>query len=127
MPQQGARHPEGNTIRQRIHAGQDANAQRVLASASGKVTPESAGSRIDVQHPDFTKALRVSSTTNRWKTQATGATNAEGRFAVRGFLGDYELTVAKAGRVARRTFQLSKAGCSLRLVLPSRPTAAAAR
>ena len=62
---------------------------------------------------------------NRWKTQATGATDADGRFAVRGFLGDYELTVTKDGRDARRTFRLSKAGCSLRLALPSRPAAAA--
>ena len=43
---------------------------------------------------------------NRWKTQATGTTDADGRFTVRGFLGDYELTIAKAGRVARRTFPL---------------------
>ena len=35
-----------------------------MASASGKVTPENAGHKIDVQHPDFTEALRVSSTTS---------------------------------------------------------------
>jgi hypothetical protein len=64
MSQQGVQ-PFGETpIRQRIGAGEDTPTQRVLASASGKVTPENAGHKIDVQHPDFTEALRVSSTTS---------------------------------------------------------------
>jgi hypothetical protein len=36
--------------------------------------PDEGGDDLDLVH-------------NRWKAQATGATNADGRFAVRGFLG----------------------------------------
>jgi hypothetical protein len=70
--------------------------------------PDEGGDDLDLIH-------------NRWKTQATGTIDAEGCFTVRGFLGDYELTVAKAGRVTRRTFHLPKAGHSLRLVLHRTP------
>jgi hypothetical protein len=62
---------------------------------------------------------------NRWKTKCTGTTDANGRFSVRGFLGDYELTVEKDGRVLRRVLNLPKAGHRVRLLLTSGSPAAA--
>jgi endo-1,4-beta-xylanase len=58
---------------------------------------------------------------NRWKTKCTGTTDAGGRFSVHGFLGDYEVTVEKDGRVQCQTFRLPKAGHRVRLVLTPGP------
>jgi len=43
-----------------------------------------------------------------WWTNETGATNASGQYALRGFLGDYEITIAKDGKTTTQPLQLSK-------------------
>ncbi len=50
-------------------------------------------------------------------TRETGTTGADGRFAVRGFLGEYEVAAEKDGRVARGRFTLPKDGHTVRLVV----------
>jgi GH35 family endo-1,4-beta-xylanase len=50
----------------------------------------------------------------RWWTDRSGTTDAGGRFAVRGFLGRYEVTVEAAGKTLRKTAALTKSGLKLR-------------
>ena len=48
-----------------------------------------------------------------WWTDATGRTDARGRFTTRGFLGDYEVTAAAGGKGRSVRAQLQKAGSSV--------------
>ena len=51
---------------------------------------------------------------NRWRTTAEGVTGDDGSFGVRGFLGDYEVTVTPAGgSPVVRTATLAKGGGSV--------------
>ena len=43
-----------------------------------------------------------------WKTRASGTTDAEGRFAFRGFLGTYRVVVAIPGKTIEKQFHLGK-------------------
>lgn len=64
---------------------------------------------------------------NRWMTRETGTTGADGRFAVRGFLGEYEVAAEKDGRVARGRCTLPKDGHTVRLVLDTTTAAGSIR
>ncbi len=44
-----------------------------------------------------------------WKTRASGTTDAEGRFAFRGFFGTYRINVAIPGKPIEKQFHLAKA------------------
>jgi endo-1,4-beta-xylanase len=52
-----------------------------------------------------------------WWTEATGATDRDGRFTTRGFLGDYEITVRAGERRATVKTQLLRGGMPLRVAL----------
>ena len=43
-----------------------------------------------------------------WKTRASGTTDAEGRFAFRGFLGTYRIVVAIPGKTIEKQFHLER-------------------
>ena len=43
-----------------------------------------------------------------WKTKASGTTDGEGRFSVRGFLGTYKVVVAIPGKAVQKQFHLGK-------------------
>lgn len=45
-----------------------------------------------------------------WRTKASGTTDAEGRFAYRGFLGTYHVEIELPGGRVSRDFHLTKAG-----------------
>lgn len=45
-----------------------------------------------------------------WRTKVSGTTDAEGRFAFRGFLGTYRVEIELPGRRVERDFHLTKAG-----------------
>jgi len=47
-----------------------------------------------------------------WRTKASGTTDAEGRFAFRGFRGTYRVEIELPGRRVERDFRLAKAGPS---------------
>ena len=53
----------------------------------------------------------------QWWTDEKGATDAGGRYAVCGFLGEYEVTVEKGGSTKRLRLALPKAGHGARVVL----------
>lgn len=55
----------------------------------------------------------------RWRTDANGVTDAGGGFTVRGFLGEYEITVKAAGQTVRTSFVLRQGGPVLRVVIDS--------
>lgn len=52
-----------------------------------------------------------------WWTNADGATGAEGSYAVRGFLGDYEVTVTKGSKTVTVPVKLGKEGLTLPVTL----------
>jgi hypothetical protein len=53
----------------------------------------------------------------RFRTDVKGKTDAAGKYATRGFLGDYELSVTRAGKTKTVKAQLLPAGSSLAVVL----------
>ncbi|MDO8544690.1 MAG: endo-1,4-beta-xylanase [Opitutaceae bacterium] len=52
-----------------------------------------------------------------WWTETTGATGRDGRFATRGFLGDYEITVRAGARRATVKTQLTRGSTPSRVAL----------
>jgi hypothetical protein len=52
-----------------------------------------------------------------WWTNADGATDTTGSYAVRGFLGDYEVTVTKGSKTVTVPAKLGKDGLTLPVVL----------
>ncbi len=56
-----------------------------------------------------------------WWTNADGETDKQGQFRIRGFLGDYEITVQHSGKEVRREIQLPTNGTSATLVMDRRP------
>ncbi len=52
-----------------------------------------------------------------WWTNADGTTDAQGSYQVRGFLGDYEVTVTNGSKTVTLPAQLTKAGLQLPVVL----------
>jgi endo-1,4-beta-xylanase len=57
---------------------------------------------------------------NQWRTNLAGQTAADGRYAGRGFHGDYVVTVEAGGRRTERTFSLAPASepAEIRVTLP---------
>jgi GH35 family endo-1,4-beta-xylanase len=57
---------------------------------------------------------------HQWRTNLSATTGADGRFAARGFHGDYVVTVEAAGRRTEKTFSLASAteAVELNLTLP---------
>lgn len=53
----------------------------------------------------------------KWWTNADGKTSAQGTFATRGFLGDYEIEVKSGGKSKKMDAKLPKAGARVELVL----------
>ncbi len=53
-----------------------------------------------------------------WKTKAAGTTGLDGAFAIRGFLGDYTITVTAGGRTAAATAKLVGGGTRIDIKLP---------
>ncbi|MBL8214536.1 MAG: endo-1,4-beta-xylanase [Bryobacterales bacterium] len=53
-----------------------------------------------------------------WWTNADGVTSEEGAFEVRGFLGDYEVTVEAGGRQFQQNYRLEKDSAPLVFTLP---------
>ncbi|MBI4056745.1 MAG: endo-1,4-beta-xylanase [Elusimicrobia bacterium] len=53
---------------------------------------------------------------NRWWTDERGATNEEGRFVTRGFLGNYELEITYQGETKRIFTSLPKEGREIKVV-----------
>jgi GH35 family endo-1,4-beta-xylanase len=53
-----------------------------------------------------------------WRTEAAGKTDSEGRFAARGFLGDYDVDVAFGGRRTTGKARLLPGGSTVTVVLP---------
>jgi endo-1,4-beta-xylanase len=51
----------------------------------------------------------------QWKTDATGTSDRAGRFATRGFLGEYEVMVKLRGKTVTKTIVLDRAGARLTL------------
>jgi hypothetical protein len=59
-----------------------------------------------------------------WRTQASGKADPKGGYAVRGFRGDYRVTVTGPdGRTRTVTARLPKAGATVRVSLPAQQTA----
>ena len=56
--------------------------------------------------------------TKRWWTQEDGRTDATGKFATRGFLGDYEITVRQGQQVKTVKVAIPKEGTRLDIALP---------
>jgi GH35 family endo-1,4-beta-xylanase len=55
---------------------------------------------------------------HQWRTNAQGKTGQQGNYAVRGFLGDYAVTVSAHGRTKTVQTSLPKAGQALKVTLP---------
>lgn len=55
---------------------------------------------------------------SQWRTDITGATNAAGEYATRGFLGDYAVDVTINGRTQHVTTTLDASGRTLTIVVP---------
>jgi GH35 family endo-1,4-beta-xylanase len=57
---------------------------------------------------------------NQWRTHLSGKTDAQGRFANRGFFGDYEVVVESGGKRATATFTLdpTAAPAAVNVALP---------
>jgi GH35 family endo-1,4-beta-xylanase len=53
----------------------------------------------------------------RWWTDNTGTTDSQGRFKLRAYHGDYEVTVKTAGEVRREKTTLPRGGQTLRVVM----------
>ena len=53
----------------------------------------------------------------RWWTNARGKTGAQGNFATRGFLGDYEIEVKAGGKAKTVRVSLPKGGAKAECVL----------
>ncbi|MGB9612170.1 MAG: endo-1,4-beta-xylanase, partial [Bryobacteraceae bacterium] len=60
----------------------------------------------------------------RWRTDTAGVTSSAGAFALRGFLGDYEITVQAGDTVIEKTFTLRKGGPVLLITVPGTGPAA---
>ena len=56
----------------------------------------------------------------KWWTNVSGKTAAQGTFATRGFLGDYEIVVKAAGKSKTQRVSLAKDGAKVECVLDSR-------
>ena len=54
----------------------------------------------------------------QWWTDQHASTNDAGKVEIRGFLGDYDITVAAGTRTATSKAVLSDAGASVRITLP---------
>ena len=54
----------------------------------------------------------------QWWTDQHASTNQSGNVAVRGFLGDYEVTASVGNRKAARKAVLSNGGMTVRIALP---------
>lgn len=52
-----------------------------------------------------------------WWTNADGRTDASGAYRTRGFLGDYEVTIARAGKTTTQTLQLGQGGAKPKITL----------
>jgi len=52
-----------------------------------------------------------------WTTDVSGKTDAQGRFATRGFLGDYEVSVCANGKTQSARMTLSKSAGQMQIVL----------
>jgi endo-1,4-beta-xylanase len=55
--------------------------------------------------------------TKEWWTTTEGRTDRRGRFATRGFCGDYQVTVERGDQVVTRKLKLSKAGANAHIEL----------
>ena len=55
--------------------------------------------------------------TNKWWTRASGETGADGVYKVRGFLGDYEITVTQGGRTKTIHTALKKENAPVEITL----------
>ncbi len=53
----------------------------------------------------------------KWWTDITGKSDARGAYSVRGFMGDYEITVEKDGKKKTEKASLSKDGKTLKIIL----------
>jgi GH35 family endo-1,4-beta-xylanase len=53
----------------------------------------------------------------QWWTNVNGKSNAQGKYATRGFLGDYDITVTSGGKSKTVKTSLPKAGQTLKIVL----------
>ena len=53
----------------------------------------------------------------RFRTDVKGKTDAAGKYATRGFLGDYEVSVGRAGKTKTVKAHLPAAGTSLAVAL----------
>jgi hypothetical protein len=51
-----------------------------------------------------------------WWTDVTGKTDAQGVFATRGFLGDYEISVGITGGPKTKKVKLTKDGVTVKVV-----------
>lgn len=56
-------------------------------------------------------------TQNQWWTETQGRTGANGDYATRGFLGDYEITVGAAGTSKTVMTRLPNAGIIVQITL----------
>jgi GH35 family endo-1,4-beta-xylanase len=54
---------------------------------------------------------------DRWRTRAQGMTDAQGRFAARGFLGDYEIQVSQGGKTKTVTCKLAAGGARIAVAM----------
>jgi endo-1,4-beta-xylanase len=54
---------------------------------------------------------------NRWWTNTTGTTGTDGKYSVRGFLGDYEIEVSKDGKVSKLQTSVDNAGRNISITL----------
>ncbi len=53
----------------------------------------------------------------QWRTNLAATTGADGRYAARGFHGDYVVTVESGGRRAEKTFSLAPGAKAVELSL----------
>ncbi len=59
---------------------------------------------------------------NEWWTKETGATSRDGLYEIRGFLGDYEITVDFDGHTIQQNATLTKDGLTLTFDIPTNET-----
>jgi hypothetical protein len=55
--------------------------------------------------------------TKHWWTNATGASNAQGVYQTRGFLGDYEVSVTAGNKTKTTQIMLTKEGKAVKVVM----------
>jgi GH35 family endo-1,4-beta-xylanase len=84
--------------------------------------PPAAMFRADWSEKPNAKVYR-SLVLEEWRTRLTGATNADGAYAARGFYGDYVVSIDADGRHAEETFRLQagQPGPVVQVKLPNRP------